>query len=165
MISGLLLLDALVLWLHLFSAVLFVGGSFFMWLVVVPASRLITNDESERTQIVGKIAKAFGRMTNPTLAILILTGLYNATWYVPSLSMLLAYPGTILLMKAVLVVVLLALIYVHNVHFGKKIVELAKDRKFSELRELRKKSRAVSAANLTLMIAILVLAVMLQIPP
>ncbi len=78
-----------------------------MWFVVVPASRLMTQDESERTQIVGKIAKEFGRIVNPTLVILILTGIYNATWYVPSVSSLVSYPGTILLTKMILVAVLI----------------------------------------------------------
>lgn len=66
------LLDVLVLWIHLFSAVLFVGGSFFMWLVTVPASHLITDDEAERTRIVGKIARAFGNTTMPVLVVLCL---------------------------------------------------------------------------------------------
>lgn len=79
-------LDSVILWIHLFSAVLFVGGSFFMWLAVMPASHLITEDESERTQIVGKIAKQFRRVTNATLVVLVLTGVYNASWYLPSVG-------------------------------------------------------------------------------
>jgi len=161
----LLLFDALILWVHLFSAVLFVGGSFFMWLVIVPASRLITHDESERTRIVGSIARRFGRMTNPTLSVLILTGLYNATWYLPSVRGLFDYPGTILLGKVTLVAILLILIYVHNVYFGKRIIRLAEERKLEELKALRRKSRLVSAANLTLMMVILIFAVLLQMPP
>lgn len=161
----LLLFDVLVLWIHLFSAVLFVGGSFFMWLVIVPASRLITHDESERTRIVGNIARKFGKLTNPTLIVLILTGLYNAMWYLQSIRGLFDYPGTILLAKIILVAILLLLIYVHNVYFGKRIVRLAEERKLDELKTLRKKSRFVSASSLTLMIVILFLAVMLQMPP
>ena len=89
-------LNVIVLWVHLFSAVLFVGGSFFMWLVIVPASHLITSDESERTRIVGKIARSFGNLTNPLIVVLVVTGLYNATWYLPSANGLLEYPGTLL---------------------------------------------------------------------
>lgn len=40
------LVNAVVLWVHLFSAVLFVGGSFFMWIVVVPASHALTENEA-----------------------------------------------------------------------------------------------------------------------
>jgi len=72
-----MLVDMVVLWVHLFSATHFVGGSFFMWLVVLPASRLITNDESERTRIVGKIAKVFGKITTPTRFVLVQSGPYN----------------------------------------------------------------------------------------
>jgi len=163
--NTLLLLDVLVLWVHLFAAVLFVGGSFFMWLVIVPASRLITKDESERTRIVGKMARSFGNLTNPTLAVLILTGLYNATWYLQSATGLSEYPGTILLAKIILVAILLILIYVHNVYFGKRIMHLAEEGRLDELRRLRRRSRVVSAANLSLMAAILLMAVMLQMPP
>ena len=94
-----------------------------------------------------------------------LTGVYNASWYLGSFAALLHYPGTILLIKVVLVLVLLALIYVHNVYFGKRIVRLAAERRLEELRALRRRSRLVSAINLALMLVILLLAVMLQIPP
>jgi putative copper resistance protein D len=158
-------LNVIVLWVHLFSAVLFVGGSFFMWLVIVPASHLITSDESERTRIVGKIARSFGNLTNPLIVVLVVTGLYNATWYLPSANGLLEYPGTILLAKVILVVLLVALIYVHNVYFGKRIIRLAKEARLDELKALRKRSRIISAANLTLMLLILLLSTIMQNPP
>jgi uncharacterized membrane protein len=142
-----------------------VGGSFFMWLVIVPASHLVSSDESERTRIVGKIARSFGNLTNPIIVVLVITGLYNATWYLPSANGLLEYPGTLLLAKAILVTLLLALIYVHNVYFGKRIIRLAKEAKLDELKALRKRSRIISAANLTLMLLILLLSTMMQIPP
>lgn len=156
-----------ILWVHLFCAVLFVGGSFFMWIVVVPASHLLGKDESERTQIVGKIAKEFGRITNPVLAILVLTGIYNASWYLPSFTDLFSfdsYGSTVLAIKVVLVIILIVLIYAHGAYYGRKIVKLARERNFEELAAVRKKSRIISFANLALMIAILLLAVMLQTP-
>ncbi len=107
----------------------------------------------------------FGKVVNPTLIVLILTGIYNATWYLPSIGALTSYPGTILLLKMVLVVILVALVYLHNVYFGKKIVELAAQRRLTELKQLRRMSRIVSATNLSLMTLILLLAAMMQIPP
>lgn len=158
--------DALILWIHLFTAVLFVGGSFFMWLVVVPASHRFAKDESERTLIVGRIAKEFGRLVTPALAVLVITGVYNASWYLPSPGALLDTAlGMLLLLKSILVVVLIAMIYVANVYFGRRIVALARENKLEELKRLRKRSRLVSFTNLFLMLAILVLAVLLQSPP
>jgi copper resistance protein D len=160
------LVQAIILWIHLFSAVLFVGGSFFMWLVVMPASHLITQDESERTQIVGKIAKAFAKISIASLAILIVTGIYNASWYLSTFSDLLdTSGGIVLLAKSILVVALIGLIFLHNVYFGKKIIKLAREKRIDELKMLRKRSRIVSFTNLGLMIVILVLAVLLQLPP
>jgi uncharacterized membrane protein len=164
--DAILLLDIIILWVHLFSAVVFVGGSFFMWLVVVPASRLITSDESQRTAIVGKIAKAFGKTATILLIVLVATGVFNASWYLPSMQALFdSYTGMILLVKIVLVATLIALIYVHNLYFGKRILRLAEEKKLEELQALRKQSRIVSATNLILMVAILVLATLLQMPP
>lgn len=162
------LIDTIVLWIHLFSAVIFVGGSFFIWLVVMPASHRFAKDEAERTQMVGKIAKDFARITNPTLAILVLTGIYNISWYLPSYQDLFAfqtYGEKVLFIKAVLVVILIILIYAHGLYYGKKIVELAQERNVEGLKAVRKRSRIISYANLALMVAILILAVMLQMPP
>ena len=160
------LLDAVVLWIHLLSAVLFVGGSLFIWLVVLPASKLIAEDESERMQIIEKIARRFGRITNITLVVLVLSGVYNASWYLPSTGALFdTYLGNLLLVKIVLVTVLVALIYLHGLYFGRKIVRLARERKLEELKKVRKQSRIVSAINLVLMMMILVFAIFLQIPP
>ena len=153
------------LWVHLLSAVIFVGGSFFMWLVVVPSSRLIAADESERTQVVGKIAKRFGRVTNVVLVFLVVSGLYNVTWYLPSPAALFStYTGNLLLVKIVLVAALLLLIYSNNLYFGKKIVKLAREKKLAELEATRKQSRVVSAFNMALMLLILLFAVLLQMP-
>ena len=156
------------LWAHLFSAVLFVGGSFFMWLVVMPATHLFAKDESERTQIIGKIAREFGRITTPILVVLILTGIYNASWYLPSFTSLFSFEGygaTILFVKVILVVILIALVYLHGAYYGRKISKLARERDVKGLEAVRRDCRIVSFANLALMIAILILAVMLQVPP
>ncbi|MCL4519550.1 MAG: CopD family protein [Thaumarchaeota archaeon] len=162
------LLNVVVLWIHLFSAVLFVGGSFFIWIVLMPALQTLSKDESERTRIMGSIARQFGRITNPILAILVLTGIYNGSWYLPSFEYLFSfksYEATVLFVKAILVLILLILVYVHGAYYGRKIARLASERKIDQLKAVRRKSRLVSYANLVLMVAILVLAVMLQMPP
>ena len=125
----------------------------------------MTADESERTQIIGKIAKLFGRTVTPTLIIIILTGIYNASWYLSSVQNLLIYPGTLLLTKIILVIILLILIYVHNVYFGKRIMALARERNIEGLKKIRKTSRKISALNLILMATIFLLAVLMQMPP
>lgn len=156
-------IDAVVLWIHLFAAVLFVGGSFFMWVVVVPASYKLTNDESERTRIVGRIAKQFSKVVYPSLLVLVLTGLYNASWYLPSMDALFdTYAGQLLFAKVIVVIVLLVLLYVSNVLFGRRITKLASERRLEELKALRRRSRLVSFTNLGLMALILLLVALMQ---
>ena len=136
-----------------------------MWLVVLPASRIISTNESERMKIVEKIAQRFGRITNLALAALVLTGIYNTSWYLPSTGALFnTRQGNVLLVKIVLSAVLVGFIYLHGLYFGRKIVRLAKENKLEELNVVRKQSRAISALNLVLMVVILALAVLLQIP-
>ena len=159
-------MNAVVLWIHLFSAVLFVGGSFFFWIVVMPLSHTITDDESKRTQIIGKMAKRFALITNPVLVVLVLSGIYNASWYLQDWAdPFRTLSGELLFAKVVLVVILIALIYLHGVYYGRKIVRLAEEKRVEELDRLRRHSRIVSYANLGLMLAVTVLAVLLQIPP
>lgn len=137
-----------------------------MWLVVLPASRAVSRNDSERMRIVEKIAQRFGMMTNLTLVALVLTGIYNASWYLPSTGALFnTHQGNLLLVKIVLSAVLVGSIYLHGLYFGRKIVRLARENKPAELNAVRKLSRAVSALSLVLMVAILLLAVFLQVPP
>ncbi len=160
------LLDAAVLYTHLVAAVLFVGGSFFIWFVVDPVSYQLTSDESSRTALVGRVARQFGRWVNVLLLVLVLTGLFNAWVY-------LASPGTgwgsaaadVLLVKIGVVGLLIALIYLHGAYYGPRIVRLAREGKLDQLRALRRRSRVISYVNLALMLAVLFLAVLLQTPP
>ncbi len=158
-------LDAILLGVHLFSAVVFVGGSFTMWLVIDPVSYLVTSDEAARTALVARMARQFARWTTPLLVVLIATGLYNVSWYLPTTSDLFStFRGEVLAAKAGVVLVLVILIYVHGLHFGRKIRRLAREGRLEDLRRVRRTSRVVSYTNLGLMLAVLALAVMLQWP-
>lgn len=158
-----ILLDAIILFIHIFFAIIFVGGSFFIWLVVWPASYGLTDDEKERTRIVGRIAKRFALFTHISLAVLIVTGIYNATWYLRSPSGLFdTTGGNILLAKVIVVGVDIVLIYANNLYHGKKIMRLAREGKLEEVRKIRKVTHMFSFISLALLIVIVLLATMLQ---
>lgn len=158
-----ILLDAIILAIHIFFAILFIGGSFFIWLVVWPASYEITDDEKERTRIVGRIAKRFAIFTHVSLAILIVTGIYNATWYLGTFSALFnTTGGQLLLAKIIVVGVDILIIYTNNLYHGKKITRLARERKLDEVRKIRKVTHLFSFISLALLIVIVGLATSLQ---
>jgi Predicted integral membrane protein len=161
-----LLLDIVVLWIHIFAAMIFIGGSFFIWLVVWPGVYNYTQDKREHAQIVGKIAKRFAWFTHISLITLIITGLFNLTWYLPSYSALFdSEGGRALLVKMILVVIMIVIIYGNNLYHGKKIVRLSREGKMDEVQKIRKISHMMSFISLALMIAIVLLATSLQFLP
>ena len=158
-----ILLDAIILAVHIFFAILFIGGSFFIWLVVWTASYEITDDEKERTRIVGRIAKRFALFTHISLGILIVTGIYNATWYLGSFSALFdTTGGKLLLAKIIVVGVDILIIYTNNLYHGKKITKLAREGKLEEMRKIRRVTHLFSFLSLALLIVIVALATLLQ---
>lgn len=156
------LLDIIVLWIHIFAAIIFIGGSFFMWLVVWPASYDVTDDERLRTKIVGKIAKRFAYFTHGSLLILILTGLYNMSWYLPSPFDFSTIGGKILLAKIFVVVAMIVIMYSNNVYHGKKIMRLSSEGKLDQVKKIRKITHLISFVTLGLLVVITILATAMQ---
>ncbi|MGP6219721.1 CopD family protein [Caldiplasma sukawensis] len=158
------LLNSIILSIHVLFAVIFIGGSLFIWLVVYPESFKITDDEKLRTRIVGLIGKRFAFFTNLSIIILILTGIYNATWYLNyNIMELFSTPGgNILLAKIIVVAIMLVIMYGNNLYHGKRIMKLAKEGKMEELRRLRRFSHLLSYITLGLEVLIIFLAVSLQ---
>lgn len=161
---SLTLLNDVVLWIHIFSAIFFVGGSFFIWVVVIPASYKITDDEKLRTRIVGLIGKQFALFTNITLVILIITGIYNSTWYLNYnfYALFNTTGGKILFVKIILVGAMIIIMYGNNIYHGKRLMQMAREGRMEELRRLRKWSHRLSYITLGLMLAIVFAAVSLQ---
>ena len=153
------------LWIHIFFAIIFIGGSYFMWLVLWPASFKVSDDEKQRTRFVGVVAKRFAYFSHTSLLILVVTGLILAFgWYLPQPSDLITtLPGHILLSKMIVVAAMIGIVYGNNLYHGKRIMRLSKEGKKEELQKLRRKSHILSFISLGLMALIVVLAVALQI--
>ncbi len=155
--------QAVVLYLHLVTASFFVGGSLFVWLVLIPASYRLGSDEARRTELVGTVARRFGRLVTWDFLLLVASGVYSATWYLSSFGELFASPrGLVLLVKVILVALLMVFMFLHDIHFSRRIAALAREGKVEELRLVRRKSRIVSAITLVVMAGILAMAIALQ---
>ncbi|MCL4335487.1 MAG: CopD family protein [Candidatus Thermoplasmatota archaeon] len=153
------ILFLVVLWIHAFTAVFFIGGSFFIWLIVWPATFRISDDEKDRTRIIGNVGRLFGTATDISVGILIITGLFLAYEYLPSLADLTTTTGgKLLLTKGILVVVMLVIMYTNNIYHGKKIVRLSREGKTEEIKKIRKVTHMASFITLALMGAIAVIA-------
>ncbi len=99
------LADGLVIWIHLIGASIWVGGSIFLGIVLVPVLKSHTKTLEEMVALMVKIGRRFNKITIPAFGALIATGIYNS-------RALLGEPGTlidttygiILLTKIILVI-------------------------------------------------------------
>lgn len=153
------LLFLVILWIHALTAVFFIGSSIFIWLVIWPVSYRITDDEKERTRIMGLIGRRFGTLTDISLAIIVLTGIYLGLGYIATFSDLTTTAGgKLLLAKSITVVIMIVLMYANNIYHGKRIVRLSSEGRFDEVRKIRKVTHIASFITLGLMVVIGILA-------
>jgi uncharacterized membrane protein len=149
------------LWAHLFSAMLFIGGSFFMWLVVVPWSKEAIKDEAMRTVLLAKISKKFARLTWMLLSTLIITGIINALWYLPE-GTATGNAGAYLTVAMVLsTAILIILLYGPGRYYGRQIAKYGRAGDLEKLAIVRKKSTIISYTNLAIMLFITVIATLM----
>lgn len=112
-------------WLHLLAGGFWVGGLFNLALTVRSTVRDV--DKAHRIGLLAQVIKQFTRLAMPSVALLVLAGLYNAWAHVPSFSALWLTPyGKTLLIKLSFVGLMLLLGGLNNVHFGKRATRLAK---------------------------------------
>lgn len=159
------IVGTIVLWIHLFSAILFIGGSFFIWVVVWPASYQITDDETLRTKVVGRIAKRFAYFTHITLGLLVATGIYLAYYYLGGFTagnILHTTGGQLLFTKSLLVIIMITIVYTNNRYHGKLIMRLSREKKYDEMKRIRRRTHLFSYISLGIMVAISVLAAAMQ---
>ena len=70
--------QAILTWIHLISASIWVGGSLFLGVVLAPMLRRMTMSIEERLEFMIKVGRKFNKIALPSLIILIATGLYQS---------------------------------------------------------------------------------------
>ncbi len=169
------IIQLIVLYIHIVAAIVFVGGSLFIYIALLPALRDQEIPEGVRNRVLVRATKRFGRAVDVSLGVLVLTGIYNATWYLGGFDFN-SLGARILLAKAILVVLMIFSIYFNNLYYGRRISrtireinseqDAAKREKLrARLASTRRTSRVFSYLNLGLMLTVVLLAVMLQVPP
>ena len=108
------LVDGLIMWIHLLCSSIWVGGSIFIGIVLVPVLKTYTKSLEELVALMVKIGRRFNSITVPAFAILVATGIYNARGFMTDPATLLSTVyGEILLTKVVLVVATVGAYIVH----------------------------------------------------
>jgi uncharacterized membrane protein len=157
--------QAIITWIHLIAAAIWVGGSLFIGIVFSPLLKTISSSMEERIQIMIKVGKRFNKVAVPSLIILMITGLYNSHLLLskPDLLMATSY-GTFLTIKIILVIALV-ITYAIHVRVIRKDVEdqiMSKQMPIEQIQKLRKKIIILGEITVVLSIAILFFAALLD---
>ena len=157
--------QALLTWIHITSAAIWVGGSLFIGVVFAPILKKMSMPVEERIQLMVQVGRRFNKLALPALFILIATGMYQAHLVLQKSDILqeTSY-GHVLIVKIILVAALVILYAVH-VRIIRKDVEdkiIAKEMPQEELQKLRKKIIILGEVTVVLSVIILFLASVLN---
>ena len=157
--------QAILTWIHLVAAAIWVGGSIFIGIVFSPILKTMTTSIEERIQIMIRVGKRFNKIAIPSLIILMATGLYNSHLLLSKPDLLFATSyGTFLTIKIMLVISLI-IIYAVHVRIIRKDVEdqvMSKQMSLQQIQNLRKKIIILGEITVVLSVAILFLAALLD---
>ena len=157
--------QALLTWIHITSAAIWVGGSLFIGVVFAPILKKMSMPVEERIQLMVQVGRRFNKLAMPALFILIATGMYQAHLVLQKSDILYETSyGHVLIIKMVLVAALLILYAIH-VRIIRKDVEdkiIAKQMPQEQLQKLRKKIIILGEITVVLSVIILFLASVLN---
>ena len=157
--------QALLTWIHITSAAIWVGGSLFIGVVFAPILKKMSMPVEERIQLMVQVGRRFNKLAMPGLFILIATGMYQAHLVLQKTDILYETSyGHVLIIKMVLVAALLITYAVH-VRIIRKDVEdkiIAKQMPQEQLQKLRKKIIILGEVSVVLSVIILFLASILD---
>ncbi len=158
--------QALITWVHLISASIWVGGSLFLGAVLAPVLKQTTTSLEDRLQIMIKVGRRFNKIAVPALILLVGTGLYNSQMVLTKPELLLSTSyGNFLLIKIILVIALIIAFAIHVRIIRKEIEEKIISKQISEkqIQKLRKRIIILGETIVIISIAILFFAALLDV--
>lgn len=115
-------------WLHLLAGGFWVGGLFHLALTLPPALHSLS--KPRRTIALYYLIRGFTRIAMPSVALLVLAGLYNTWAHIPGLQAFWITPyGKTLSLKLLVVGLMLLLGALNNFHFGRRAARLVEAQK------------------------------------
>jgi len=137
-----------IVFLHLVSAVLWIGGIIFILFVAIPASKEVMGTEAGK--IMGVVSKRFTPFANYSILLLVITGVFLSFLHIGS------YMSAPFYFKSALAVTMIAIHFYRGLLLAPKIAKSEPAKKTS----LQKLSVALVKLNLALGVAVLFLAKM-----
>jgi len=157
--------QAIITWIHLVSAAVWVGGSLFFGAVLAPVLRKMSMSLEERIQFMIKVGRRFNKIAIPSLIILIVTGVYNSHPFFTKPELLLSSDyGYLLLIKILLVIALIITFAIHVRIIRKEVEEkiMSKEMTETQIQKLRKKIIILGEIIVIISVAVLFFAALLD---
>jgi uncharacterized membrane protein len=153
--------SALILWIHIVAATLFVGPQAFLFMAAVPAMRTI-DDVEARVKATSVVTTRFGWIGGGALIVLIVTGIFNFMHASDTGLTSLDRYFFILQLKIALVAVVVVLTLLHGGLLGRRLLKLRlSGASEEEMAATRRWSVILSAAVFVISIGILLCAALL----
>lgn len=157
--------QAIITWIHLTSASIWVGGSLFIGAVLAPVLKKLSYSMEERLQMMIVVGRKFNKIAIPSLGILIGTGIYNSLPFFSNSELLFSSTYGHLLMIKITLVVLLIIIYAIHVRIIRKDIEgkiISKQLSQKQIQKLRSKIIILGEVIVVISIAVLFMAALLN---
>ncbi|MCC7372215.1 MAG: DUF4149 domain-containing protein [Chloroflexi bacterium] len=161
-----MVLYQLSVFLHILSAIIWIGGMFFLALVVVPVTRPLP--QQQRAMLFGAVGRRFRTVGWVCIGLLLVTGTINAVYRGVSWSNLFSSElwgspfGTTLALKLGVVALMLALSFYHDFVMGPHSVRVAEAGGApAESERLRKTASMLGRLEAILALVVVALAIML----
>ena len=157
--------QAIITWIHLVSATIWVGGGLFLGVVLAPILKKSSMPLEERLELMIKVGRRFNKIGFPSLIILIITGIYSSHSLLshPGLLLETSY-GTFLIIKIILVIAVIISFVIHVRIIRKDVEEAIISKQMSEkqIQKLRKKIIILGEITTVISVAILFFAALLD---
>ncbi|MDE1861286.1 MAG: CopD family protein [Thaumarchaeota archaeon] len=152
------LFDALMMWVHLVAASIWVGGSIFIGIVFAPLLKTMSDSVAGRLSIMIRVGRKFNKIAVPSLVALMATGIYNSSNLLrhPNLILSTTY-GQILVVKVALVIILLITFAIHVRLIRTEIESRIDSGQVSDQLLQKIRSRIITLGRITVIVSVAIL--------
>ena len=150
--------QAIITWIHLTSAAIWVGGSLFIGAVLAPILKTMSYSLEERLQMMIRVGRRFNKIAIPSLIILIGSGIYNSYSFFNNFELLFSTSyGNLLTIKIILVIALIITYIIHVRIIRKDIEEQIMSKKMSEQQIKKLRSKIIILGEIIVIISVAIL--------
>ena len=152
------ILDALIVWVHLICSSIWVGGSIFLGIVLAPEIRNMKPNIEDRLSLMIRFGRKFNAIALPSFLILIVTGIYNSRTFIfrPN-DILETQYGQILIIKILVAIAILVIYIIHIRIFSTKTEEEITSGKLDLQYLISVRTKIIWLGRITVFLSIIVL--------